>query len=94
MSISCEVHTAEKAVAVCHHCGRPLCRVYEMKGAMKLRRGANDLSDTVLCGFQIEDPVFASPENQPGVLAVHCADCLLEHHPEYSNVLTRLRAAL
>jgi hypothetical protein len=89
MSLKCENHVDNDAKAVCHHCGRPLCNLTELpytgqKGQIKKNQ---------LCGYVIQDDYFDDRIAEV-VNAVHCENCLLEHHNAMSAPLQRLKSSL
>jgi hypothetical protein len=91
MNAKCETHN-QNAVAVCHHCGRPLCKLIKLP--YKPVRGVT-LPKNQLCGYIIIDPAFSVPSEFPGTEAFHCGDCLMaQHHEEFGVSLERLKAGL
>lgn len=108
MTIHCETHTFTKgdstvkkdAEAVCHHCGRPLCKLKSLH--VRGRAGSVEVTQDH-CGYTIPDPVFAewpdarmedvSDKDLLGLLvdgkprAAHCRECLKNNHFEYFQIL-------
>jgi hypothetical protein len=91
MNVKCETHTSKEAVAVCHHCGRPVCNLIKL--SYRVVRGMSIPMDQ-LCGYIIDDPAFAWPSEDVGVQAIHCQSCLISQHKEFASSLERLKARL
>lgn len=107
MTMLCEKHVKEgdsntkaDAIALCHHCGRPVCsltRLYSSARASSIQVTKDH------CGYEIDDNEFALwPEARLDILpnaeilgkhdgelplAVHCRDCLRAYHSNYFSTL-------
>lgn len=92
MNYTCETHFTDKnkgkkAIAVCHHCGKPLCQLEKLPKVWGRKSAVKEL-----CGYIIDDPCFFSPTGKSKVEANHCESCLLEHHVEFRSHLQRLKS--
>jgi hypothetical protein len=97
MMIKCETHYQQggtekrDAIAVCHHCGKPLCALLTIPFRATDVTG---LKKSDICGYLIRDPVFATRVEGEYVEARHCESCLVEFHSEFNQELQKLKSRL
>lgn len=96
MVLKCETHMQNKAEAVCHHCGRPLCAIIKLHERPLIPKFTIPVNMTLdkLCGYQINDEPFLAEDRKKYQESNHCERCLITFHPKYSNSLIFLQKRL
>jgi hypothetical protein len=87
MPLMCETHPKNKAVAVCHHCGKPLCSLVKLPAPYVT---ANERKS--LCGYKFDDPLLSNKKLNYAVEAMHCSSCIKSFHPEFLKLMQNVEA--
>ena len=67
MPLKCETHKDRTAIAVCHHCSRPLCRIIDLSHFhfWDIPGLAKTYSRDRLCGYLLQDRTFCKEPKKP-----------------------------